>query len=453
MVLRSIAVFATEGSWCTVATVGFWTGAETKALRQAMRLSVRNFAARLGVDARTVTKWENRGVSIELLPETQAIMDTALAQASDEVKARFKQIVAESRAEEGPVDDTGREDPFDPMKRRTLIKFSLATAASASMGDGVLGQERGVMRRQAVHPELLNHYETLTKTYRQLDYQSGSTAVYDETVAQLNRMLAMADSVPTSLYQRYELAVGDSAQLAAWLAIDHQDYGAARHYTALALSSAQEAEDPTLHAYVLGIKSYIHLHAKRGSEAVRLLYGALRLAGNPKLGVNHAVHSWLCEAMGEAQALAGERAEGAVFLARAERLFDRVEQADVPAWLGFYNGEEHITRLKGRCLVKLSDSQSAVITLENAVAALPVHYVRERSGTLIDLAAAHLLPKTDRIGDSANPEAAAVAAFEAWELAVDTGSGRNQRRIRELLPQFEPYGHLAEIQTLQAAVR
>jgi hypothetical protein len=418
-----------------------------------MRLSVRNFAGRLGVAARTVTKWESRGASIELLPETQAIMDTALAQASDEVKVLFNQIVAESRVEEESADDIGREELVDPMKRRTLIKFSLATAASASMGDGASEQERGVMRRQTVHPELLGQYETLTNTYRQLDYQAGSTTVYAEAVAQLERMLAMADNVSTSLYQRYVLAVGDSAQLAAWLAIDHQEYGAARHYTALALSSAQEGEDPTLNAYVLGIMSYIHLHAKRGPDAVRLIGAALRLAENSKLGVNHAVHSWLCEAMGEAQALAGNKAEGATFLARAERLFDRVEKADVPAWLGFFNGEEHITRLKGRCLVKLRDSQAAVDTLEDAVAVLPVHYVRERSGTLIDLAAAQLMPKTGRAGTAAAPEAAAVTALEAWELALDTGSGRNQRRIRELLPQFEPYSHLAEIKALRVVVR
>jgi hypothetical protein len=45
------------------------------------------------------------------------------------------------------------------------------------------------------------------------------------------------------LYQRFALALGDTAQLAAWLAIDHQDYSAARHYSSLALSSAQEGED------------------------------------------------------------------------------------------------------------------------------------------------------------------------------------------------------------------
>lgn len=72
-------------------TVQRWAGVETKALRQAMRLSIRAFAAYLGVDARTVNKWEARGASITLLPDTQALMDTALSRTADDVKTRFTQ--------------------------------------------------------------------------------------------------------------------------------------------------------------------------------------------------------------------------------------------------------------------------------------------------------------------------------------------------------------------------
>lgn len=76
-----------------MATVQSWTGAETKALRQAMRLSVRAFAALLGVDARTVNKWEARGSSITLLPDTQDVLDAALRLADEEVQTRFAQIL------------------------------------------------------------------------------------------------------------------------------------------------------------------------------------------------------------------------------------------------------------------------------------------------------------------------------------------------------------------------
>ncbi|MGH3722070.1 MAG: helix-turn-helix domain-containing protein [Pseudonocardiaceae bacterium] len=74
-------------------TVECWTGAQTQALRQAMRLTIRAFAAHLGVDARTVNKWEARGATITLLPDSQALMDTALSRAPDDVQTRFAQTL------------------------------------------------------------------------------------------------------------------------------------------------------------------------------------------------------------------------------------------------------------------------------------------------------------------------------------------------------------------------
>jgi DNA-binding transcriptional regulator YiaG len=70
-------------------TVDRWTGREAKLLRKALRLSVRDFAARLGVAVRTVNKWEARQADITPLPYMQQVLDTALARASDEVTARF----------------------------------------------------------------------------------------------------------------------------------------------------------------------------------------------------------------------------------------------------------------------------------------------------------------------------------------------------------------------------
>src|SRR5688500_6483024 len=66
-----------------------WTGRETRMLRNAMRLTVRDFAAHLGVSERNVSKWEAQGASMVQRPETQQILDTAHARLSDEAQARF----------------------------------------------------------------------------------------------------------------------------------------------------------------------------------------------------------------------------------------------------------------------------------------------------------------------------------------------------------------------------
>lgn len=76
-----------------MSTVGRWTGHEARALRLALRLSVRAFAERLGIAARTVSKWEKGGKNTTPWPDSQAILDTTLAQSTDDAKARFALLV------------------------------------------------------------------------------------------------------------------------------------------------------------------------------------------------------------------------------------------------------------------------------------------------------------------------------------------------------------------------
>lgn len=73
-----------------MAAVQRWTGLEARALRLALRMSVRAFAEHLGVAARTVSKWERLRSGTEPRPDTQAILDTALGLACAAVHQRFE---------------------------------------------------------------------------------------------------------------------------------------------------------------------------------------------------------------------------------------------------------------------------------------------------------------------------------------------------------------------------
>lgn len=77
----------------SVPTVRQWTGHEAALLRRALRLSVRAFAARLGVAQRTVSKWEALRGSTQPRPDTQAILDTALALADTATHERFELLL------------------------------------------------------------------------------------------------------------------------------------------------------------------------------------------------------------------------------------------------------------------------------------------------------------------------------------------------------------------------
>ncbi|MFC8760851.1 helix-turn-helix domain-containing protein [Streptomyces sp. NPDC057193] len=52
-------------------------------------MSLRDFAAYLGVSDRTVSNWEGGGSGYQPRAESQAVLDTALGRASDDAKARF----------------------------------------------------------------------------------------------------------------------------------------------------------------------------------------------------------------------------------------------------------------------------------------------------------------------------------------------------------------------------
>ncbi len=82
-----------------------WTGRESRALREAMRLSQRDFANDLGISAKSVGNWESGGAGFVQSLESQAILDTKLRQVSDEVRARFEMILDANYAGECFADE------------------------------------------------------------------------------------------------------------------------------------------------------------------------------------------------------------------------------------------------------------------------------------------------------------------------------------------------------------
>jgi Helix-turn-helix len=75
-----------------------WSGRETRLLREAMRLSLRDFAAKLGINERLISKWEAGGSAFHPRPANQQVLDAALAGADDSVHERFWVSVAQDPA-------------------------------------------------------------------------------------------------------------------------------------------------------------------------------------------------------------------------------------------------------------------------------------------------------------------------------------------------------------------
>jgi DNA-binding XRE family transcriptional regulator len=79
-------------------TIPQWTGKEIRALREARRMSVRAFAAHLGVSERMVSKWETGGEAIRPRTNNQLALDTSLAASNAETRTRFERLAGGTAA-------------------------------------------------------------------------------------------------------------------------------------------------------------------------------------------------------------------------------------------------------------------------------------------------------------------------------------------------------------------
>lgn len=141
-----------------------WSGREARALREALRLSVRAFAARLGVSERTISKWEEGGGHRTPGPDSQAILDTTYANAGDEARARFWDALGGAPT---PPRASGPGFAIVPPLEPILIRrsddydalISIITEAAATVGTPVItvagpgGFGKTTLATQACHDQ------------------------------------------------------------------------------------------------------------------------------------------------------------------------------------------------------------------------------------------------------------------------------------------------------------
>lgn len=110
-----------------MATVQRWTGVEVRAIREAKRMSIREFAAHLGVSERMISKWEAGRENIRPRPVNQAALDTALARCDPDTQARFSFLTGDSLVPEesnGAVTERiGESHIRHPVDGRLMAKI------------------------------------------------------------------------------------------------------------------------------------------------------------------------------------------------------------------------------------------------------------------------------------------------------------------------------------------
>jgi tetratricopeptide (TPR) repeat protein len=287
-----------------------------------------------------------------------------------------------------------------------------------------------------VSGQLLDTLDAMTESYRRLDRQLGAASVFDDSTHHLQRIVRLNDaSMATEHRRRLAAAAGEVASLAAWQALDLGRPGAAWSYYSLATRAAREAGHRELHAYVVAETSYVLLFGGQVREALSLVKRARHLAR----GTAPRLRAWLAAAQAEALAIAGNAADTLRALDQADEAFQQVEPGSGPRWLSYFD-QAHLVRWKGHCLVAVGQADTALSVLQEALHSVDASFVRARAGALVDLATLHL-----RQGEV---EATCDVLWQAFRLARETQSTKNERRIIEVRRRLRPWDTTASVREL-----
>jgi transcriptional regulator with XRE-family HTH domain len=424
-VIALTTAFSNSGKWGVVSGETF--GEALRRLRQERELSLRGLAKLAPIDYGYLSKIEN-GHRPGTLPVARAV-DRALGANGE--------LVAIARAER--AQRIRSAVPFDPMKRRTLMKWGLTAPALAEL---LTSSDAGrIGKIGAADADELQ--DTAVRLYG-LDYQHGGASLWQSAAACVGEAYTMLEngSYGESVGKRLLRATGRIQMCAGWLAFDAGRHDVARSCYTEALALARQAGDPEVETHALANLAFQSNVLGRPREAARFADGAERAAIAPHGRARLTAIPQLRRAV--ALSLSGDAMGSARAVARARTVFDRDADKPVEEWCAFL-GPAELDGIEGTCLVELSRPAKAAALLERAVAGHSDRYARNRALYRVRLARVRL--------DQSEVEGAAEAAATAlddlagevasWRVSSEltTVAGRlaaypNEARAAQFLDQF-----------------
>lgn len=336
-----------------MATVTRWSGREARALREAKRMSVRAYAAHLGITVAAVANWERRGTKARLRHLTQQMLDIDLAQAPAEVKERFHRIVSgdgdpvESRSlgtappahAPSPADGGDRTaDGADALGPDDEVLAHLVRLAGAASFGALADLAPDLFRRATAASTLPKrveqpHVDQLRDTcleFERWDQVFGGVLPRQAMDGHLRwavdvlRTSSMADDVRS----RWASTAARLADVAGWACFDAGDGAAARYHFLVAVQLATQADDVQQRTHVLTSMARQAVHEDRPQQAADLVdLARLSRRSLPRvaLAVLHIVDA-------RVQARSGEPRACMAAVARYEQTFRGSGGSAGPTW-------------------------------------------------------------------------------------------------------------------------
>lgn len=368
-----------------------WSGNEAKALRQAMRLSVRAFAEHLGVAVRTVSKWEATGDGVRPRPDMQAVLDTALEQVDEQTHARFAGLLGDDRATIQLAENGVR-----PLVTRPPTTSGVSSNAALRQVEGLRRAITVAISDHALPTASLDDWErTALRQGAATRDRPASLLLGDlaADLAELYRVIADARSVAS--IRSLTRTAAKMAGLVCLTLIKLDQRASFRRWAQTARVAASNAGDPWTHSWVLAQEAYGFYYSGDLTEAIdvaRHAQGLVRAA--PCVG---SVLATALEA--RAQASLGRLQETMDALGRAEDGLSRLEPSSTIASAFGYT-EAQLRFHEENALTHLGATDRAWKAQERALELCPSHDYMDR--TLARLDRASCLACDGHVSDAMN---------------------------------------------------
>lgn len=255
-------------------TVREWTGREATLLRTALRLSIRDFAAKLGVDIRTITKWQARGAAVVLRPHMQAVLDTALDQAGESAKIRFADILWEEGPRFGSSAPRDRSGSVRDVNRQQFLRAS--GVALALPWTELFGPSQPAWLPAKIGSVHIEQVHSATTTLELLFNAHGGELTREAAFAQLrwSAQLLTVDC-PEQLRPELFAAVARLAGVTGFMAVDVDAHQDGRRAYRFGVACAEESGNGQVRATLLGNMALQAVWTGRPDDGVTYIDTAL----------------------------------------------------------------------------------------------------------------------------------------------------------------------------------
>ncbi|WP_030345700.1 helix-turn-helix domain-containing protein [Streptomyces sp. NRRL S-1022] len=399
--------------------------------RRALGFTQEGFAEAVGVDRRTVGRWET-GKSRPQPPQRPKVAEV-LQMDLDELDALLTPAeVLPKPAQLASSVHHGPGDPDEMIRREFLRLLTVAGAVAAIPAGEVEALADGADDFGRMNGHLWQVYQLARAKH----------SVYPVVQSQLT---ALNDALRDGRAQMGSLciAAGDLFQLAGELAFDANRYHAAAASYALAASASKEARAYDLWACALIRSAYVDLSERRYRQAADTVGAARRVAlrGDSSLATKH----WAAAVQAEAFAWLGDFDACEEALDEAEEVASLSGPVANGGWLRFDGSR--LAEERGARYLQLNRLVLAETALKDALKLAPLaagHSFRRRGAVLVDLAAIGAKRK--------DSEQVMQYGFEALRLARASGSGYVARRLQTLTAELGTLGRDRHIAELKAGI-